>query len=149
MKKTIIAALAVLLCACGTEAPKEVLPQDTYNALEEYYEGTMETLDEKQICTLLNTEEDTVLRAAGAYAADAPEQFFYIVECKDADAALDVQEAMKHYLELMKDSAQLYSPEQLELISSGYTTVKGNTAILVICPDGDGVRLKINELYGQ
>ena len=147
--KKMIAALAVLLCACGTEAYSDVLPQDTYNALETYYDGALEALDEKQICGLLNIEEETVLRAAGAYVSDAPEQFFYIVECKDEEAALDAQEAMNHYLDLMKDSAQLYSPEQLELVSKGYTAVKGSTAILIICPDADGVKLKINELYGK
>ena len=148
MKKT-VAALALLLCACGTEAPSDAQPQDAYNTLKEYYEGEMEALDEDQICILLNIDEDTVLSAAGAYVTDAPEQFFYIVDCKDENAAMDVQEAMNHYLDLMKDSAQLYSPEQLELVSKGYTAVKGSTAVLIICPDADGVKLKINELYGK
>ncbi len=138
-----------LLCGCASgETENTVDVSAAAEALAEVYNGEIVMQDAGKITALLNLE-DAPLNAAGGYAEEAPEQFFYIVECGDEESALTVREAMERYLNVLKDSAALYTPDQLELLGNGYTAVKGTYAVIAVCEDGEAVRLKINELFGK
>ncbi|MBR2991400.1 MAG: DUF4358 domain-containing protein [Solobacterium sp.] len=151
MKRYLVPLLALFLAGCSGSAGTENIPdtETVCTELSALYDGEIVRQEKDDICIFLNLEEDMVAEAAGGWLEGAPEQFFYYVQCTDEKAAMDVKEAMDHYLTLMTDSAALYSPEQLELISNGYTAVKGTAAVVAVCEDADRIRLKITELFGN
>ena len=154
MKKRVVWAFMILVlaaalfagCKNNKEAKNVDLDAMGNKLLKEIsWKDTMEPVDEAALYKIYTVKEEDVVKGAAYQSTGATAEEIALWECKDADAAKRVYEAMVERISDQKESFTDYNPEELDKLKSPVLVKSGNYVFLCLSDNND----KAKELIGE
>ena len=135
-RKLLVVLISLLLSACM--AVREESASGTAVRLSDLAEQLSETfkdaepLPRETAIDLFRLDPETTKSVFVSAAGDGSAQMIAAVESTGPDEALKCTEKLRWYAETLKNTAGLYSPEQLPLLENAWTYTRGCYSFLII-----------------
>lgn len=134
----LLAALCLLLSACGGDSAKAFEPENAAKAVLDSGCFSVE-LDELDVSLLYDFQgygvDDGAVTASKAYSASGFTEQVAVLVCKDEDAAGQVKAFLEQYLSDMKDSYKDYAPAEVPKLDAAILEQRGASVLLVVPND--------------
>ena len=142
---SILIMMVLLGCTQSTSVPvstavpaPDVLVKELSSFLGEY-----EALPEDALISLLQLDPDTTETISASFAKDGSPQMIIAVESATPEDALKCTEKLNYYAQTLKTTADMYSPEQADLLENAWTYTRDNSSFLIISSSLDDLKASL------
>ena len=144
-----VAALCLLLSACGSSGPKPFDPASAAQTLQDSgaFSEPLEPIDQDLACgTLYDIDAETVTGCAVYTTPTAGAEEIAVFALTDETAADAAMEALRQRLTDQTDALKSYQPDEVSKLDNAILEQRGASVLLAVAANADAARSAVDAL---